>query len=500
MDKRKSILNVSVSVGFKLLTVVMVMLVKRFLIQACGNEVNGLNAMYLSIIGFLAVAELGVGTAITFCMYKPIVDGDDQKVSALYCLFQKLYRIVGAVILLGGFLLAPFIGHFAKDYAQLNVNLYLTFLLMVLSVALTYLFGAKTALMNAYKNNYITTAITSGGILLQYVLQIIVLIVTKSYVWYLLCRIVATLVQWIVTEVITRRKYCKIIHTKAKIDADTRKDLIKNIKAMFMHNVGYLLVNALDSLVISYFIGVAVLGEYSNYTMVLTQMTAVLKMFFTSLTSVFGHLYAKEGKTAARKYCEAFYLLNFALAAVSFLGYYAVIDDFISLVFAKNLLLSRVTTYVITLNGFVMFLRSNVIVFREATGTFYHDRWKPLLEGVVNAALSILLVHSLGIVGVILATLITSLLICNVIEPYVLYKNAFAASPKRYYLSNYSLIALFACGLCLFDLCKYDTAVSVLGFVTNIIIAVGIAIALCGIAVFMNYRMLKDVWRKLRQR
>ena len=33
-------------------------LVKRFVIQYLGNDINGLNSLYLSIVGVLAVAEL----------------------------------------------------------------------------------------------------------------------------------------------------------------------------------------------------------------------------------------------------------------------------------------------------------------------------------------------------------------------------------------------------------------------------------------------------------
>ena len=113
MDKRKSILNVSVSIGFKMVTMIAVILVKRFLIQICGNDINGLNALYLSIIGTLSVAELGVGSAITFCMYKPIVENDLDTVSALYHLFRRLYLIISGVILVAGLAITPFITYFA---------------------------------------------------------------------------------------------------------------------------------------------------------------------------------------------------------------------------------------------------------------------------------------------------------------------------------------------------------------------------------------------------
>ncbi len=501
MDKRKSILNVTVSMTFRILTMVLSIGVKKFLVQYCGNEVNGLNALYLSIIGFLSVAELGVGSAITFCMYKPIVEKDNKKVSALYHLFERLYIIIGGVILFVGLAITPFIKFLAKDYKQLQVNFYVTFILMLISVVITYFLGAKTALINAYKDNYITTSITSGGLLFQYFLQILVLIITHSFVAYLICRIVAALVQWIVTEFLTRKKYKNILSVSAKIDRETKSELLKNIKAMFMHKVGTLLVNTVDSIIISVFIGVVVLGKYSNYTMVSLSLTSVLKLAFTSLTSILGHLFVEENKVTSQKYCEAFHLLNFLIGTVFFLGYYAVIDNVIAILFTTDLIVAKSISFVITLNEFVQFMRQSTMTFRDATGTFYNDRYKPLIEGIVNIVLSVLFVKIIGVVGVIVATIITNLVICHIVEPYVIYKNAFETSPKRHYLRNYSMIAFFFVALLILNgvLLTFDN--QWMQLVVNGFISVGISLIVSLITILINKNQSKfliSIFRKGR--
>ncbi len=500
MDKRKSILNVSVSVGFKLLTMVMVIVVKRLLIKACGNEVNGLNALYLSIIGFLSVAELGVGSAITFCMYKPIVEGDRNTVSALYHLFRRAYLCIGGIILVAGLVLTPFIDTFARDYEQLDVNLYVTFVLMLISVVVTYLYSAKSSLINAYKNNYITTAISSGGIILQYVLQIVVLLITGSFAWYLVCRIIAALAQWLVTEMVARKEYAPIMSNVQKVEGPVKKDVLKNIKAMFMHRVGYILVNTVDSVVISVFVGVVALGSYSNYTTILTSVTEVLKLIFTSLTSVLGHLYVKANKETTRKYSETFHTLNFILGTVFFLGYYAVIDNLIAILFSADLVVSSSVSFVITLNGFVQFMRQSTLVFREATGTFYNDRWKPLLEGLVNLTLSVIFVQWIGVVGVIVATVITNLLICHVVEPYVLYKNAFGETPKRHYLKNYSMIALFTAALAVLSYIMQSFDSQWTELIANGFISVGISLVICTVVLLFNRELCGQLLAKLKEK
>lgn len=486
MDIKKGKLNVAVSIVFKIITMIMAIAVKMTLVDVCGNEVNGLNALYISIIGVLSVAELGIGSAITFCMYRPIVENDQKTVSALYHLFQKMYLFIGAFIFCGGAAITPFLHFFAKDYTDLNVNMYITFLLILISVTVTYIFSAKTSLINAYKNNYVTTTITQGGIVLQYVLQITVLYITKSFICFLICRIIAVVAQWIATEIVTRKKYDTIIKTKSKLDDNTKSIVKKNIKAMFIHKVGYVLVNTVDSVIISAFVGVVSLGEYSNYTTILSSITGIITLIFTSLTSVIGHLCVEEDKETAQKYCESFHLLNFIIGTFSFLGYYAVIDNLIAILFSAELVVSKSISFVITLNGFVQFMRRSVLTFRDATGSFYGDRWKPLFEGCLNIMLSILLVKLIGLVGVIVATIITNLIICHVVEPYVLYKNAFSISPKKFYLKNYGMIAMFSIVLVAENVLLQSQTNELLEMMINGFISIACSTVLCVAVLLFN--------------
>ena len=498
MDKKRGLLNVIVSIAFKIAVLVVSLLARRYLIKFAGNEVNGLNSLYLSIIGFLSVAELGVGSAITFCMYKPIVNGEDDKVSALYHLFTKLYLIIGAIILAAGCVVIPLLPYLAADYQGINQNLYLTFFLMLISVVLSYLFSSKTSLINAYKNNYITTAITSSGMILQCGLQVIVLIYTQSFVWYLVCRIIAVAVQWGVTELIARIRHKEVIKNKQKVDPETKKQVTQSVKAMFMHKIGSVLVNTADSIIISAFIGVVILGKYNNYTVIMTAMTGVLNLFFTPLTSVIGHLCVEEDKDQAKKYFNFFHTFNFVIGIIFFLGYYAIIDNLVNICFSSqgnDLELIKSISFIITLNYFIQFMRQATLLFRDATGTFYNDRWKPLFEGALNVALSIGFVYlfkflfgeDFAVVGVIVATIITNLTICHVVEPHVLYKYAFKdKSAKKYYLRNYLYIAVFVAALFALNFCLQTNANEWLELLINGCIAVAIALVPCVIVALIN--------------
>ena len=485
MDKKKSILNVSTSILSRIVLLIAALFVRRLLIQYIGNDVNGLNSLYTSIISMLAVAELGVGSAIVFSMYSPIVAGDKRKVAALYCLYKSLYRIIGGVIFAAGLVVMPFLPSLISDYEALNVNVYLTFFLTLVSVVLSYVYSAKTSLIEAYKDNYLTTVILTVSKIFRYLLQVASIMIWASYTVFLICQIIETMLAWALTEREVRKKHADIIAKHEQVDDSTKTEIVRNVKAMFMHKIGIILVNTIDSVIISAFIGVTLLGEYSNYSLIAGHITGIIMLFFSPLTSVVGHLCAAGDRNEMRKHFNRFYNLNFLLGLCFYLGYFAVIDNVVAMVFGRGLEMSRAIAFIISLNQFTYFMRRTSLLFRDASGTFYYDRWKPLAEGIVNLALSLLFVNlfpeDFRIVGVIVATIITTLLICDTVEPYVVFKYVFSESPKKFYLRNYVYTGIFIlCLLLMNQLVRtYDSALT--GFVVN----GGISLGLTAIVVIL---------------
>ena len=474
MDKKKSLINVCVSLFFKIILLVLTLLTRRFLIQYVGNEANGILSLYTSIIGFLAIADLGIGTAITFSMYKPIVEDDKPKIAALYRLFVKFYVIIGLLILVVGLFLIPFLPYIAKDYG--SVDLYSTFIFMLISVVISYMYSAKTSVINAYKNNYVTTAIHSSCLIIEAILQILVLYFYKSFELFLISKIISVFIEWVVTSIYFSKHHKELNQYDSKLDAETKKEVSMKTRAMFMHKIGTILVNTFDSIIISSFIGVVILGKYNNYTTIVAAMNGIIMLFFTPLTGVIGHLCAKEDVTLQKKYYNFFYGLNFTLGAIFYLGYYAVIDDFIFLCFGPNLELDQSIIFVITLNYFIQFMRTSTLTFRDSTGTFYNDRYKPIIEGILNLILSIVLVKYIGITGVIIATIITNLLICHLVEPYVLFVYAFESKPNKFYFMNYFCVSLFVVFLFLLNYTHLNISNNWLSLFLNGIIAVFLSI------------------------
>lgn len=464
--------------------------VRRLLILYVGNDVNGLNSLYSSIIGLLAVAELGVGSAIVFSMYKPIVEGDKRTIASLYFLYRKLYRIIGTIIFAAGLAVMPFLPKLISDYDSLDVNVYATFLLTLISVTLSYLYSAKTSLIEAHKNNYITAGINAVAGMLRCVLQVAAIIIWKSYVIYLVCHIIETIAVWIMTDNVIGKMYPDIVSTKEIIDPSTEKEVSQNIKAMFMHKIGEVLVGTVDSVIISTFVGVVILGKYTNYTVLCVAMTGLIQLFFTPLTSVVGHLCASREPKEKKKYFNHLYSLNYILGVICFLGFYAIADAMVTLCFGDGLELPRAILFTITVNHFIGYMRKSVLLFRDASGTFYYDRWKALAEGVINLWLSLLFVKifpsGYEVVGVIAATIVTSLLICDTVEPYVIFKYVFKEPALEFCIRNYINIGIFIGCMKVMDLLRVDAGSIIAELLLNGIISLAVSVVTLMLICFVD--------------
>lgn len=489
MNRKKALFNIVTSVSFKVIILVVSLISRRYLTNILGEEATGLFSLYTSVLGFLAIAELGIGTAILFSIYKPIVEGDDNTVSALFYLYKKIYRYIFLVIAFVGLILTPFIPYFASENTG-TYNISFTYIIFLSSVLITYLYAYKSSFINAHLDNYITVTIRSLGLLIEAVLQIIVIVKFKSFNLFFISILISNLLQWLMTSIVFKYKYNHKLNNNKDLDLDVKNEVVKQTKAMFFHKIGGLLVNTTDSIIISAFISVSILGVYSNYIVIVTGLIGLISLLFTSISTIIGQAYAKLSKEAFHNQFKTVFLVNYLVGIVFFLGFYAIINNLIAIVFNDNVILANQIVIVITVNYFIQFMKQAIIVYRDATGTFYYDRYKPLFEGVTNLILSIILVKFLGLSGVLIGTIITNLTICAIIEPYVLYKHGFQTSPKKLYIYYYLGVIIFFGLLMVF---QFIPQFASLGLFISLIVRGGIAVLIGLTFILVIYLVNKEI-------
>ena len=119
--------NILFGVILKLYQIVVPFLMRTAMIYLMGVQYLGLNSLFTSILQVLNLAELGVGSAMIYSMYKPIAEDDTITICALMKLYRTYYRIIGLVIAIAGCLLTPFIPHLIKSDVPVGINIFFTY-------------------------------------------------------------------------------------------------------------------------------------------------------------------------------------------------------------------------------------------------------------------------------------------------------------------------------------------------------------------------------------
>ena len=118
-------LNWSSSIISQLLILLLSFVTRTFFVKYLGTEYLGINGLFSNILSMLSLAELGVGSAIIYQLYKPLAENNHKRIILLMRFYCHAYWVIGLVIFIVGIILIPFLPHLIKNYdslALLNIN------------------------------------------------------------------------------------------------------------------------------------------------------------------------------------------------------------------------------------------------------------------------------------------------------------------------------------------------------------------------------------------
>ena len=424
-------------------------LARFFFVRTLGDECLGLNGLLTNVVAVLSLAELGVGEAIIYSLYKPLAVGDTKKVAAIMRLFKKIYTVISIAIAVLGVAIMPVIPHLANNYSGVY-NIYYLYLLFLLNTVVSYLMSYKRNLIIADQKRYIATVYRYLFYSAMCVVQSIILILTKNYSLFLVLQVIFTVLENYMLSKKADKLYPFLKEKNSfSLKEKTRKEISSNTKAMLMHKIGGVVVNSTDNIVISSFVSLVAVGLYSNYLLIINGVHTILSQIFTSMMASVGNLCAIESIEEQKKIFKSIFLVNFWVYSLFSICFLFLVNPFIKIWLGESFLFSDGVVMILFLNMYVTGIRKSALTFREAKGLFVKDKWKAIIESMMNIILSIILAQVYGVFGVFLGTLLSSLFVCVWVEPYILYKYGFKEKVSKYFktLISYSVLMGLICML-----------------------------------------------------
>lgn len=425
MRTKYSLLNVT-SAWVGQLSVLLFQLFNRFVfVRTLSAEYLGVSGLFSNVLSLLAFAELGVGSAMTFSLYVPLVQQDTEKIKSLMRFYRNAYRIIGCVILLGGLLMLPIYPMFIAGTPDIE-HLDLIYMLYVINSAVTYFYSYKRSLIISDQKKYVDSIVYYSRQAVMNILQILILLATHNFILYLLCQFVFQFIENFVISKIADKMYPYLKDKNVShLGKEDLKMIRRNVTALVSHKIGSMVVNGTSSILISKFLSLTVAGLYSNYLMISNAVSTIVGQAFSAITGSVGNLEASENPSKIIGVFHKVYYFNFVGIGFCSVCLLCLFQPFIKLWVGEGYLLDNLTMVVMVINFFINGMRKAIQTFRDASASYYYDRWKPLVESVINLTLSIVLIQRFGLAGLLVATTISTFSTCSWVEPFVLYRHVF---------------------------------------------------------------------------
>lgn len=440
--------NIIFGIILKAYQILVPFIMRTAMIYFLGVQYLGLNSLFTSVLQVLNLAELGVGSAMIFSMYKPIAENDETTICALMKMYKIYYRFIGLIIAIVGGVLTPFIPKLISGTVPNDINVYILYLLNLGSTVLSYwLFAYKNSILQAHQRIDIISKVTLLTNTLQYALQIIVLIVFKNYYYYVIVMLLTQALTNIFTAMVADKIYPQY-KPKGKISSAEVHRINRRIRDLFTSKIGAVIYDSADTIVISSFLGLTMLAVYQNYFYILSAITAFIAVIFAACTAGIGNSLVMDTKEKNYNDFKKFTFIIIWISGFCSTALLCIYQPFMELWVGKDLMLSNLAVVCFVIYFFVRQLNSLFTLYKDASGMWHEDRFRPLAAALTNLFLNLVLVRFIGIYGILLSTVIAIVIVGM---PWLLH-NLFTVVFEKKYLKHfvkkligYCIIVILSC-------------------------------------------------------
>lgn len=417
---------------------------RYFMVHYLGITYLGLTSLFSNILSVLSLADLGIGSAIVFLLYRPLATHDMKKVSVIMKYYRRIYQCISLVIFVLGLVIIPFLKYFIGN--KINYpNVYLLFIIYLLGSASSYLFSYNQSLLYADQKNRIISWINLVVTYIMLFAQILTVILFRNPVIYAILFVFSGFVTNLIVTIYVNKKYEFDRNNKDKLTTSEKNSLIHNVVGNMFMRVSGVVVTATDNIFLSAFAGVNIVGIYANYVTVVNVIQKIMTQVIGSITGSIGNFIVQKNKNESKKLFFNLQFINFIMVSIAFLGIYFLCDSVITCWLGKKYIINNLDVFLIALSFYFMNYRMVGWNFVSVYGLARYMKLFSTTEMIANVCFTLIFlsVFKLQLTGVLLGTICSTLFTVMWQDPYVIFHHAFHSSPKEYFVKYlYNLIIL----------------------------------------------------------
>lgn len=500
----KSAKNAKVALYFYFVNFFLQFFSRKIFIEYLGNEVLGLNTTAMNLLQFLNLAELGIGAAISYSLYKPLACGARTEVEEIISVQGYLYRRIGYIVIGASIILMFF---FPVFFAKAQVPLwytYATFSVLLTSALVGYFFNYKQIILvsdqKEYKLNYAIQSVKVIKIILQ-ILAISFLV--EGYIWWLGLEFVAVIVTVFGINYVIRREYpwLKTDIVMGKRIIKKYPQIVQKTKQLFFHKIAGFALSQTSPFIIYLYASLTLVAIYGNYILITGGVAVFLGAVFNSINAGVGNLVAEGNQKRIFDVFEELFTIRLYFLCIACFGIYELASAFIVLWIGESYLLDRTSLLLLVMIMYINISRSTVDSYIFAYGLF-NDIWAPIAETILNIGLSLLLGYFFGLHGILGGVLTSLFIIVFCWKPYLLFRYGLRKQFKIYiwmYVKHCAIIlfSLFASQYFI-SVIKIDPSCSVMSFILCSITYVSVFSILLFVGLYVSFQSMKRFYIRIK--
>lgn len=427
-------LNARVNLIFYFLTLALSFFSRKIFLDCLGADFVGLTGTLQNLLGFLNLAELGIGAAIGYVLYKPLFDHDEEKINEIISVFGYLYRWIGFIILGAGVILAGFLPLiFPNTEFEMGIIFFAYFSFLVSSL-IGYFANYKQTLLGADQKNYVVTAYFQTATIIKTLIQMASAYYTGSY--YL----------WVVIELVFGVIYSFILNWKInrvypwlRSEVHLGKQLFKKYpevmkysRQIFIHQIASFFQFQTTPLFVYAFASLKLVTYYGNYTLIVDKLCQLMNTVLGSTAAGVGNLIAEGNMAKIESVFWEITGIRCWIAGVFAFVLYNTLNGLIIWWLGEHYLLSDSILLLLTLKIYIQIATGSIGQFVTGFGLFA-DVWSSFLQVILFVIIAIVGGYWWGLHGIIIAAIVSIFLVVGIWKPYYLYTYGFKQSVWRYW-------------------------------------------------------------------
>lgn len=442
---RKSLLNARVNLVFYFIFVILSFFSRKTFLECLGADFMGLSGTLINILGFLSLAEMGVGTAVAYNLYKPLQEGNKERIEELVSVFGYLYNRIGFFILIAAGVISCFIPLIFKHTDFSYSLIYFAFFSILIAQLFSYFINYRQIILSADQKGYLVTGYLQGAQFLKIVIQMAVAYYWGNYYLWIGLEVVFGFVGCIVLNWKIDQVYpwLKASVKKGKKYFPRNKEIITYTKQVFVHKIKDFLLSQSDQILVFAFVSLKMVAYYGNYTLVVSRLSAAFDSALNSFGAGVGNLVAEGNKEKSIEVFWEIIAVRFLVGGFVVFAVFNLIEPFISVWLGSKYILDREILVMLMATIFITQTRGAVDMFNGAYG-LYSDTWAAWAEAILFLSVTLLFAPKYGIVGILAGKIVSQVLIIVIWKPIFLFSRGFKEPISEYWkrIAVYYLLSI----------------------------------------------------------